>query len=467
MVDSAEESEVEVTDPVEIARNAIKRKMVFLTDRAQLKEAELALQQLEDSDPKKKEPEASRDGRDDEIRDLRDQLKAKKLQDQLNARLGPMEKSMSELTGAMTRFLDNQIRTPQADGSKDVLLEMLRSGDTRFNTMMTNFTTAISKQSSPQKEQNVTTMLADLAKLKEVLGSESSQSSRVKDFESRLMDLAFDKLEGGGGGNGGDNAEEDPIKFAIKELSPTFKVYVEKKLEMEGKEKVRDMSPEEKKEYFRKAAKEEAKKLEEKWKSEGYLVKAPAGEKKPAPGIKQKTEEQKKKEAEAVAKLGTTKTVEVSAADTTSKPDGAPKPPAEEKPQGEEMGRFAKMPYIGKVEVPPSPHEDRYSRQQEVVFVLDAIRSEISQRIPHDKPEETFVVADALDRFDDELLFTISQVETGQQMDEALMPYGDEAKLSEIKKSGDENDKVKAWLKRIILTLQEEWKRKAAKPPAK
>lgn len=131
------------------------------------------------------------------------------------------------------------------------------------------------------------------------------------------------------------------------------------------------------------------------------------------------------------------------------------------------MGRFAKMPYIGKVEVPPSPHEDGYSRQQAVDFVLDAIRSEIRQRIPHDKPEETFVVADALDRFDDELLFTISQVETGQQMDEALMPYGDEAKLSEIKKSGDENDKVKAWLKRIILTLQDEWKRKAAKPPAK
>lgn len=291
-----------------------------------------------------------------------------------------------------------------------ILMAQNQAAEARFNALMAQQTQLLLKMQNGGGKDDLESMLEKVAKFKAVFGE---GDSRVKRLEQTLMDIAMERLTDGGGDGDG----ESDVKFAVKQISPILKNFVDKKLTEPNPEEVPT------KEQFKAAVQQESTRVIQDLIRQGKLeIKAqPQGLPAPAPHPQKIGVPAEKKER--------------------------PKPPPQEeapKPKEEEAP----------VEGPPLPDAPDYDRKKAVDFVLDGIVHDIDAGFP----EDTFLIGDALDHLDDEILDQLLKVTTGDDLEKVVGPHCTPEKLQTIKERG-KNPRVKTWLTRVITTIQDEYRK--------
>jgi hypothetical protein len=256
-------------DPMAVARAAIARKTDMLRSRAELREAQESLEELENYG-RRKQP-GGPDPRDGEIRSL-------------EAKISRME---NQQMAGMNR----------PDSTLPLILEMIKSSQAQFSAMMAAMSAsqaqvlsaAMGRRSGSEENNGIDAQLDRLTKMREAFGG---NEDRVKRVEELLFDLAMDKLNGN---SGRDPAEDDdPIKYTVKQAIPVFKQYLERQMEKEKTEGA-PVSEERLRSIYSEAAKNAASQLAKKWESEGKIVRAPQ-QNQPQPSAPPREEHKKEPE---------------------------------------------------------------------------------------------------------------------------------------------------------------------------
>jgi hypothetical protein len=326
-------------------------------------------------------------------------------------------------------------------------------------------------------------MLDRLQKLQALTGLSPAKGGRSSEIEQRLLDFAYDRLVNGGGEGegGGDDDNEDALKLAIRQFGPIAKTFVEKKMDQESTANGgQPLSKEQVQRIYAEAASAASKKVVEDLAKQGIhlgqdqsgnLVALPA----PKGGAKS-TVPPRQLASRVVSQTktaeGVVKKVMVEPADLSGKKSAAPVETPEPK-KGDEMPKCGVFPMLGpngaelKIEFPIRPGELKYDRKYAVNFILDGIRSEIRQQLPQkaqtDERIESYVIGDAIEFLDDEILNQLENVDSGVALEALLAPWGAAEKIAEIKKSG-EDDVVASYLRKLVRSIQREWDREKAPP---
>jgi hypothetical protein len=387
--------------------------------RLKARQLELATlgKQLEEFEGTKKEivAEASNPGRSVEDRIAFMQLE-NKMDRQIEAIRNAIDKVASEPPAAPAPAPTPQ--PPQRSGDDNlvkILMAQNQAAENRFNVLMQQQTQLLlaRNQGGGQKE-DLDSMLDKVAKFKAAFGE---GDGRVKRLQDTLMEIAMDRMLGESNG-GGDTSD---VRYAVDKALPLVKTFIDKKL----------TGPDEAvptREQYLEAVKLEATKITQNLIKQGYLVKGDVK------GIAGPTAHHK------------------AGAPAEKKP--APAPPAGEKnpePPKEEEDRVAG---------PPKPSTPEYSRKLAVDFVLDSIISDIKKGFPDDR----FVIGDALDHLDEEILDQLLTVGSGEDLEKVVGPHCTPEKIQAIKDYG-KNPRVKTWLTRVITTIQDEYRREIEAAP--
>lgn len=398
VMDGRDPTMMDDDSPTAVMRRALLAQIQIVTDKKQLAELKRQLKDLEDEDReereereerKRKKPEpAVADPRDREIAELR-----KRLDDSEKAKEGDR----------LTR-IENQLAALAAgggtktDSSTMLLIEFMKSSDSKFNTMMGTITESI--KGGRTEKQGMGELLDQLVKMKNVFGSDNT---RVKDLEERLMDVAFENIAGARSSDD----EEDTVKYTIKQAVPLFRTYLERSLEKEEK-KGTPISPETQTRLMEETVRKVAADLAAK----GVLVrneKQPQGL--PAPQPKPAVQP-------------------------------AMNPPAQQKSDPKKEG--------SDVKVPPGPQSPAYDRKKAVNFIVSVAISDIKRGCPDD----TFLVGDIIDRLDHELLTQFAKIESGADLEAILVPHTDPALYEELKKAAGSSETSKTWMRKVLFTAQ-------------
>ena len=311
-------------------------------------------------------------------------------------------------------ILDRALNKDSNAGLKE-LAEAIRSSNE--NALLSEIKAL---RSAGNKPQTIEEQLSVLAKLKEVLGDTRSKESRITEA---AMDMLLDKALGGGGGGEG-NAEEDPFKFAIKEMVPAVKELIQDQVEKKKKKEGGQLTRDQYKEIYKQATRDVIAQLRQ----QGAIKQAP-----PQQAIPQPTPAQQQQQQPAAA--------------PSPQPQAAPSQP----PQQQAVKRPGFQ--DEKVKLPPSPQSPAYDRKVTLNFVVDEIVGEI-QNGPSD---DTFIVGDAVDGLDDEFLDELCGIDNSDGLYNLIRPYVVEEKLKLIESRAKADQKIKAWLNRIITSIQYEY----------
>lgn len=393
-------------DPFMSMESDLKKQMRVTSRQVQLENLKAQLKELKSKKGEVEEGVQSRDTSSE------DKLLLIQMENNINRRI-------DQIQGMMDRIASSDSQ-PKSDGN-DTIMKMLlaqqKSSDDRFNTMMTAFMTAMTNQNKGREKDDFDAVLDRLAKMKNVFGHDDPRSKRLEDM---AMDFFTERVMGNGGDGDG---EESDVKYAVKQLVPVVKTFVDKKLSEPAAE-----APT--KEQFNAAVQQEATRVIQGLIQQGKLELKQHPPGLPAPHPKIGAPQEKRP-----------------AAAKPAEPPAAPKEPAprEEEP---EMSN-----------VPPEPGTPGYDRKKAVDFVLDSILHDIDAGFP----EESFVVGDALDRLDDEILDQLLTVATGEDLEKVVGPHCTPAKIQAIKDRG-RNPRVKTWLTRVITTIQDEYRREVESP---
>jgi hypothetical protein len=436
--------------PLALARAAIRRKIQMTNDKQELREAQAAIRELDGAEAQPRVP----DQRDEELRALRAQLDHIQRDREKTGVEDKWERRLDKLTELVTKAVEPR-KKEGGDEITTILLAQLQSSDARFNTMMQSFTSSLQGNAAGGRRQDEDAILDKLAKYKTLFGEGDSRSKKIEDM---AYDFLMEKMSGGGAGP---VEEEDTIQYAIKHLTPVLKTYVEKKLEQDGKGE--SLTPEQYKKMVHEEAAKQSRAIVEDLQRKGYLIRAGAPGQKP-PGLPAPKAGAGQKAGAPPPKSypeeGTVTTVMI-------QPDPTKPPaPAESKPEEKpDMTKSVNLEGVGQVEIPAGPTSRAYQRPVAVNFVLDAIASEVIQRIPQDRPDDSLAAGDMLDRLDDELLEGLSKINTGADLEKLLGDAGGmPEKIERIKQLGREDALVKTWLNRVIATVQEEFQRSLSEP---
>lgn len=460
------------TDGLVKLRADAERRLERARVRKEMKELEAEAKRLEneiDNDGKPAAPLVP-PGESDEIRKLREQnavlmeqLKEKKVND----RFDKLEDSIARLAAAVTA---GATAKPAANDGDSLALKMLNQSQQHAKDMIEMMKDKV-KPAAATGDGDLDKMLDRLQKLQALTGTTPNNNKgtgRLSELESRLIDMSWKKLTGGDDNDdeGGDPDDMESVaKLAIKQFAPIAKTFVEKKLDQAASENGGGpLTKQQIERIYSEASEAATKKIQDDLSTQGLrlaattdgkIVALPAPKKAAVPPRHQREESEVRKTADG----GTVKVVRVQPADLSEK-----------KPVkvGEEEIVQAEFPGLGpngtvlKVEIPPMPGAVQYDRKRNVNFILDSIRSEIVQQIPKERPDDSFVIGDAMDLLDGEILERISNVETGDQMEAILSEFGDAARINEIKEAG-KDEAVKGWLRRLVLSMGDAWRAKKAK----
>jgi hypothetical protein len=457
-------SQPEEPDPAAVAEKVLKDRVKRAAKKIELKELERTARQLEEDEGdggsargRERNEAAESHSRRADIDDLRRQIAEAQKQNEIAAlksefdrRLEIVEKTANPHKGM--------------DANTTVLVELMKSSQAQFTALMTALSQSqaqmIQAISATNKGSSSEDSILDrMLKYKNLLAPKEDEN--VKRFHETAYSLLMEQLENkGNGGAGSGEPEEDTIRFAIRELAPTLKLYVEKQLEAKQAALGSVASDEQRRIAYHEAAQQAARELSQKWQREGYVVRGPNSAREVPRGLPPV-----QPQISGVAPVGTPAPGPQEAGPGgAALPPGLPPPHAVEPEDQEEiMGKHADLPGIGKVLVPPSPESDVYNRNAAVNFVLDSIRSEIKQRIPQTDPNKSYIVGDALDRLDDDTLGQISKVSSGAELERVLSPWADPAKIAEIKEAGND-PVVKTFISRVVTTIGSEFQRQMTQP---
>jgi hypothetical protein len=426
----------------------------------------------------------------DELRKMREEnerlrrdMEAKKTDD----RFAAMQGSIADLTKVVSELLRAPARQPGEDPTMKFMLEKMKSDDARFAEMMKALTEKQKPPTTPAETGDpMDKMLDRFQKFQAITGTAPNKGvGRLSEIENKLIDMSMDRLMNGVGGGeeatDEDNVEdlEGALKLAIKQFAPIAKTYVEKKMDQEtAASGGAPLSKEQLQRVYAEASNAAARKVQEDLAAQGYqLAQDPRTGKLVAlpltPGVKPPVVPPRQLASRVVSTTktseGVVKKVALEPHDLRQKPKVAAQPPPapEPEPQKEEEDvKNGVFPMLGangetvKIPFPIRPGEMKYDRKYSVNFVLDGIRSELRQGNPQkaltQAKIETYVVEDALDFLDDEMLDQLDGVDSGEKLETLLSPWGDADKIAEIKKAG-EDENVASYLRRLFLSIQREW----------
>lgn len=416
--------------PLTAVRKSIEEKTALTAEKLRLQQAQAELAEL------REEVEGRRKGEDPELARMRHERDA--VQNQMNQTQVQIAELKALVAGGQNKGNDNVL-----------LIELMKNSQAQFTAMMTamqnsnaQMMTALSNVSGGRKdEDNLDTMLDKLAKFKDAFGPTDSRVSRMEEL---MFEMAMEKMNEGAKSS---EDEQDTVQFAIKQLTPVLKNYVDKKLDQQGGPPI---SEAEKKKLYDQAARQAAKELAEKWQKEGRLVKVPTPGAKPGLPAPKKQAPKQQPQASASQEgkpkqdpnAGTEQEVQVEPMDLSRPgPSMTGAPQTEPEPEEEE----------GDMDVPPGPKENGYDRRRAVDFIIDITIGDIVNGCPAD----TYLVGDILDRLDDEMLEQFLKISSGEELEGLFAPHADPTKIQRIKELG-QDERVKSWLTRVVVTAQDE-----------
>lgn len=353
---------------------------------------------------------------------------------------------------------------PRRDDTTVLIVKMIESSQNQSRDFMTTMVNMMNQNQqqilalvNQRKTDDMDTQLERLIKMKTAFGA---GDDRVRDLETRLVDMAFDRvLEGEVSG------EESDIKFAVKQMVPVIKQYVEKKID--GEPAGKQLSREEMRQIYMDAARQGA--------HEAFArlgaARAQPQPLPPPPGTRRPVRPPQGTSGPPPAPL-------------PPPAHPAPNPPADAEPGPEAppdagAGEFGETLDGGPVETPrsaappgpgdvPGRGEDEgptdkpskpgtpgYDRTRSVNFVLDGIMSEIEDRIPHEHVEESYAVGDIVEFLDDDIHTRLVAIDSGAELEDLLREWADPRVLGDVKEAARRDPVVKTWLKRVVLTAQD------------
>jgi hypothetical protein len=474
---SSGDSTMRDTDPYAKMRQEAELRL----DRAKAKKDALLLE----AEAKKMEAEIERIGKadaapvvppgeSDEVRKLREQVAEKDRQlaeKKIDDRFAMIQNSILELTKTVTTLATTKPAVVGEDPTLKFIMKKMDNDATQINTLMTALT---AKAPAPVHTtgDDLDKFLSRAEKLKAITGGGEKSGGRLSEVENRLIDIAWEKLNGGDEGGGGDE-NEDIGKLAVKEFAPILKSFVDKKMAQEASTTGAAPSPERENQIREEAAKFAVQKIAESLHAQGIqLTTGPDGKllaitgkptgKVTVPPRHAGTKVMSSQQTQG----GLVKKIAITPTDLMNKTEPEPKPEAEAPTEGGEVTHGV-FPMLGdggttlKIKFPIHPGEMKYDRKTSVDFVLAGIRSEIRQQFPQKadagKQVESYVPSDAIEFLDEDLLNKLEAIDSGPQLETLLAESGgDRAQIDEIKKSG-EDEVVASFLRRIIKTIQTEW----------
>ncbi len=471
------------TDPLISLKKDLERRLERARVKKEIEELETQVKEMEGA---KNQPFAA-PAESDELRKLREdnaKLTAALAEKKVNDRFDKLEGSITELANVIK--LGSAVK-PTATGEESILLKMMTQSQQHSKEMLA----LIQDKGKPvhADSNDFDKMLDRMTKLQTLTGGGPNAQrggGRLSELESKLIDMSFDRMTRGGGGDGDDELPEDmedAVKLAIKQFAPIAKTYVEKKMDQESAASGgAALSKDQLKSIQIEAAQQAARKVQDdlahqglvlQTTPEGRLVALPAPKNAGKPTVPPRSAGTRLV-SETRTPGGVVKKVSIQP-HNSDRPKPAPAaPPPEPAPvdeKGDSMPKAGVFPMLGpngetiKIEFPARPGDLKYDRRYAVNFILDGIRSEIRQGLPAkseaDPNIQSYVIGDAIEYLDDEILDQLDNVDSAQKLEEILAPSGEALKIAEIKKSG-EAEVVASYLRKLLRSIQREWQREKA-----
>lgn len=476
------------TDGLAKLRADAERRLDRARVRKEMKELEMEANRIEqeiDGVNTKPTAPALPVGESEEVRKLREEnakLTAQLTEKKVNDRFDKLENSIADLTNALKNGAGAK---PAANAEESFMMTMLKQTQQHSKDMMTLMQGQQKPVTSPDGDMDK--MLDRLGKLQALTTGAPGKGTRgLSQLEEKLIDMSFDRLTNGGGGGDDDEDIDDvegAVKLAIKQFAPIAKTYVEKKMDQEtAASGGQTVSPETIKKIQVEAAQAAARKVQEDLAVQGLVLQQTAdgrlialqatkGGKPVVPPRSAGT----KVMSETRTQGGVVKKISIQPDDLTGRPKpaqtAATSEPAAELPKGDDVPKCGVFPMLGpsgadlKIPFPTRPGDLKYDRKYSVNFILDGIRSEIRQGLPQkaqtDPKIESYVIGDAIEYLDDEILDQLDGVDSGPALEAILGPSGDSEKIAEIKAAG-EDEVVASYLRKLVLSIQREWQREKA-----
>lgn len=464
------------TDPLAQMRAALQRRLERVQMKKEIEELEGQIEELEGKKKESTMPAPAVES--DEVRKLREQnaqLSAQLAEKKVNDRFDRLEDSITKLASSVAALATAK---PSGMSEESVVMKMFGMSQQHSKDMIDALKS--SNKPAPSSDGDLDKLLDRFTKIQTLTGG-SSKGGRSSEIEQRLLDFAYDQLmsKGDGGEGGGGDDSEDALKLAIREFGPIAKTFVEKKMDQEGAANGgAPLSPDQIKKIYAEAAQAAAKKVQDDLLSQGLhlaqdangklvALSAPKGGGKPVvPPRGAGT----RVVSETRTAGGVVKKVAIQPENLTGKPKSSAEPSesADESTKGGDVPKAGVFPKLGpngtelKIEFPIRPGELKYDRKYSVNFILDGIRSEIRQGLPQkaatDQKIESYVIGDAIEFLDDEILDQLDGVDSGAKLENLLAPSGDGDKIAEIKNAG-EDEAVASYLRKLVLSIQREWQR--------
>lgn len=491
------DSTMHETDQLAGLRDAAERRLARARAKKEALELEAEAKRLEaeiESVGKPVAPLVSAES--EELKKLRAELAEKERllsEKKVNDRFDKIESSLGSLAEAITKLATAK---PAAHDEGSLVMKMLEMSQKHSKDLVEAMKATVQQPTKPVSDvDNFDKMLDRVTKIQTLTGTgASAKSTRSSELEEKMLDFAWEKMMGGDGGDVDKEAGdpyEDVLKSAFKEFAPIAKLYVEKSIRKESEASGGGAIPKETMDkIYAEAGAAAAKKVQDDLLAQGLQLVVGQDGKLHALQMQKKFALPPRKEpgskvvSETKTGGGVVKKVVVEPHDLSKKPAApkptppaaAPKPPPSGAEEEDEV-KHSLFPGLGengadlKIRVPEVPGSDMYSRKESVDFVLAGIRSDIRQGIPdkiaRGESVENFVVADALQYLDDDVLNKLEVISDGPKLEALLGECGGDAKqIDEIKKAG-ETEVVAGYLRSLISAIQREWIRQKAGTPAK
>lgn len=341
-----------------------------------------------------------------------------------------MQRKLEELS-RNNEELRRQVEAKQRDNMFDLVKSVMADqnkgmqavGDAIKQMSESQLLQEIKALRSANKGDGIDADLNRLTKLKEIIGAgERSKSDRVTDA---AVEMLLEKALGGGSGGG----EEDTLKFAIKEMIPAVKEFIEGEVERRKNAQGGKITEEQKQEIYKQGARD----MVDRMRKEARRHQLPAAEQ-----TKQMPPEQKPK-AQVPAE-----------GQPEKKPAAEKKPSSGWAPEDEASPAPEKKPDPS---LPAGPASLSYSRKKSLNFVIDQMVGDVREGCPDD----TLLVGYALDLLDDDFLAKLCEVGDTDGLYKLIKGDVPEEKIRWLEGRGKADKATKIWINRVINSIQYEF----------